>query len=159
MMIGFVEDEMTLKTTLLLSDPIVIVNTLVSCVTSLEERFQPSFILITIGVTFSTNAKLCCHTNSLLMKHANAPKSINAWVCTIVDLPPFIMMGNKKKVLVLKTRYDRFKHMMHLGSISWSLLKLDILVSLLFWSLGSGISCGASCMLNSFLWTSTNYMG
>jgi hypothetical protein len=36
LMIGFVRDEMTLKTTLLLCDPIVIVNILVSCVTHLE---------------------------------------------------------------------------------------------------------------------------
>jgi hypothetical protein len=38
MMIGFVEDEMTLKTTLLLCDPIIIVNALVSCVIGPEER-------------------------------------------------------------------------------------------------------------------------
>jgi hypothetical protein len=40
MMIGFFGDEMTLKTTLLLYDPIVTINDLVSCVTSLEERFN-----------------------------------------------------------------------------------------------------------------------
>jgi hypothetical protein len=38
-MIGFVEDEMTLKTTLLICDPMVISNALVSCVISFEERF------------------------------------------------------------------------------------------------------------------------
>jgi hypothetical protein len=39
MMIGFVKDDMTLKTTLLLCDPIIIVNALVSCIIGLEERF------------------------------------------------------------------------------------------------------------------------
>jgi hypothetical protein len=38
MMIGFVKDEMTQKTTLLICDPMVISNVLVSCVTGLEER-------------------------------------------------------------------------------------------------------------------------
>jgi hypothetical protein len=74
MMIGFVGNEMTLKTTLLLCDPIITVNALVSCVTGLEERFWPLIILTAIGVIFSTNAKLCCCTNTLSMKHANAPK-------------------------------------------------------------------------------------
>jgi hypothetical protein len=31
-MIGFVKDEMTLKTTLLLCDPIITINALVSCI-------------------------------------------------------------------------------------------------------------------------------
>jgi hypothetical protein len=39
MTIGFVGDEMTLKATLLVCIPIVIFKTLVSCVTSFEERF------------------------------------------------------------------------------------------------------------------------
>ncbi len=97
MMIGFVGDEMTLKTTLLLCDPIVIVNALVSCVISFEERFWPSITSITIGVIFSTNAKLCCHTNSSLMKHVDALESKCVWVRIIIDLLPLIMMGNKKQ--------------------------------------------------------------
>jgi len=95
-MIRFVDGEMTLKTTLLLCDPIVIVNTLVSCVMDPKERFQPSMTLTTTGVAFSTNTKLCCCTNSLSMKHADALESKNVWVRTIMDLPPLIMMGNKK---------------------------------------------------------------
>jgi hypothetical protein len=97
MMIGFVQDEMTLKTTLLLCDPIIIVNALVSCIIGLEERFRPLITLTTTCVIFFTNTKLCCWTNPLLMKHANALKLRNAWVYMIVDLPPLIMMGNKKK--------------------------------------------------------------
>jgi hypothetical protein len=38
------------------------------------------------------------------MKHANALELRNVWVYMIVDLPPLIMMGNKKKVLVLEIR-------------------------------------------------------
>jgi hypothetical protein len=75
MIIGLARDEMTLNTTLLLCDPIVTVNALVSCVTSLKERFQPLITLTTTNDVFSTNTKLCCCTNSLSMKHANAPKS------------------------------------------------------------------------------------
>ncbi len=75
MMIRFVGDEMTLKKTLLLCDPIIIINALISCATGLEERFRPLITLIITNVTFSINAKLCCHTNSLSMKHVNAPKS------------------------------------------------------------------------------------
>ncbi len=88
---------MTLKTTLILCDPIITINTLISCVTSLEKKFGPSITLTTIGVTFSTNAKLCCCTNSLSMKHANALESRNAWVHIVVDLSPLIVMGNKKQ--------------------------------------------------------------
>ncbi len=69
-----IKGEMTLKPILLLCDPIVIINALVSYVTGLEERFWPSIILTATNVTFSTNAKSCCHTNSLLMKHVDAPK-------------------------------------------------------------------------------------
>jgi hypothetical protein len=97
MMIGFVKDEMRLKKTLLLCDPIIIVNTLVSCITSPEKKFQPSITSTTINVTFSTNVKLCCHTNPLSMKHVDAPESKSVWVCTVMDLPPLIMMGNKKQ--------------------------------------------------------------
>ncbi len=104
MMIGFVQDEMTLKTTLLLCDLIIIVNALVSCIIGLEKRFQPLITLIATCVAFSTNTKLCCRTNPLLMKHANALELRNVWVYMIVDLPPLIMMGNKKKVLVLEIR-------------------------------------------------------
>jgi len=52
MMIGFVRNEMTLKITLLLCDSIVTINPLVSCVTSLEKRFQPLIALTIIGVFF-----------------------------------------------------------------------------------------------------------
>jgi len=97
MIIRFIEDEMTLKTILLLCDPIVIVNALVSCITSPKKRFQPSITSTATSVVFSTNTRLCCHTNSLLMKHVDAPESITVWVRIVVGLPPLIMMGNKKQ--------------------------------------------------------------
>jgi hypothetical protein len=113
MMIMFVRNGMTLKTTLLLCDQIDIVNTLVSCIISLEKRFRPLITLTATNVTFSTNTKLCCHTNSLSMKHVNALEPRCVWVHTIVDLPPLIVMGNKNKMLVLKTRLNYFERMMH----------------------------------------------
>jgi hypothetical protein len=76
MIIRFVGDEMTLKIILLLCDPIITENALVSCITSSEKRFQPLITSIATSVVFSTNTKLCCHTNSLLMKHVDAPESI-----------------------------------------------------------------------------------
>ncbi len=97
MMIGFVEDEMTLKIALLLCDPIVTVNVLGSCAIGFEKRFQPSITLTTICVVFSTNAKLRCCTNFLLLKHANAFESRSVWVHSVMDLPPLIVMGNKKQ--------------------------------------------------------------
>jgi hypothetical protein len=39
-----------------------------------------------------------------------------------------------------------------------SLLRLDVLVSLFFWSLCNGRSCHVCCMLNMFHWTSTSYV-
>jgi hypothetical protein len=74
MMIGLIKGEMTLKPILLMCDPIVIINVLVSCVISPEERFRLSIILITTNVVFSTNTKSCCHIKPLLMKHVDAPK-------------------------------------------------------------------------------------
>jgi len=95
---------MTLKTTFLLCDPIIIINALVSCIIGLEKRFQLLITSIAISVAFSTNTKLCCHTNPLLIKHANALELKNVWVNIVVDLPPLIMMGNNKQGVVLKTR-------------------------------------------------------
>jgi hypothetical protein len=107
-MIGFIEDEMTLKTTLLLCDPIITINAFVSCITSLEERFQPMIISTATGVAFSTNVKLCCRTNPLSMKYADALQSRSVWVCTTMDSPPLIMMGNKKQGFGFKDKVRPF---------------------------------------------------
>jgi hypothetical protein len=97
MMIRFVEDDMTLKITLLLCDPIVTINVLGSCVIGFEKRFRPLITLTVVCVAFSTNAKLRCRTNFLSLKHANAFESKSVWVHIVVDLPPLIVMGNKKQ--------------------------------------------------------------
>ncbi len=101
MMIGFARDEMTLKKILILCDPIITINTLISCIIGLEEKLQSSITSTAIGVAFSTNAKLCCCTNSLSMKHVDGPELRNAWVRIVMDLPPLIMMGNKKQGMIV----------------------------------------------------------
>jgi hypothetical protein len=59
-MVGFVGEEMTLKTTLLVCDPMVISNSLVSCIIGLEKKFQPSITSTAIGVIFFTKGNLSC---------------------------------------------------------------------------------------------------
>ncbi len=73
-MTWFFGDEMTLKTTFLVWEPMVTSNALVSCVIGFDERLQPSMTLIGTNVFFAIKANLYCHTNSLSMKHANVPK-------------------------------------------------------------------------------------
>jgi hypothetical protein len=77
MMIGFFGDKMTLNTTLLKYDLMVISNTLVSCVIGLKENFRTSMISTPINVIFFTKAKFCYYTNSLSIKHTDAPESNN----------------------------------------------------------------------------------
>jgi hypothetical protein len=59
-MVGFVREEMTLKTTLLVCDPMVISNSLVSCIIGLEKKFRPSITSTAIGVIFFTKGNLSC---------------------------------------------------------------------------------------------------
>jgi hypothetical protein len=75
-------------------------NGLVSCVTSLDERFRPSTTSIDTSVLFSTRTNLYCHTNSLSIKHANVLKSRNVWASIIISLLHLMMIGTK--VLGLK---------------------------------------------------------
>jgi hypothetical protein len=63
MMIGFVEDEMTLRTILVECNSMVISNALVSCVTSPKKKFQLLMILIAISVITITN----CACGSLIL--------------------------------------------------------------------------------------------
>jgi hypothetical protein len=53
MMIRFVGDEMTLKTTLLVCDPMVISNALVSCVIGFKKKLQLSLTLMPLAWSFS----------------------------------------------------------------------------------------------------------
>jgi hypothetical protein len=74
MMIGFIGNEMTLKTTLLVWKPVVTFNGLVSWVIGLHERFQPSMTSISTSVSFSTKANLHCCTKFLSIKHVGFAK-------------------------------------------------------------------------------------
>ncbi len=96
MTIGFVVDEMTLKATLLVCISIVISKALVSCVIGPKRRLQPPMTSMAIGMFFFTKIILCCHTTSLSMKHVDALESNNALISIAMDLPYFIMIGNKK---------------------------------------------------------------
>jgi len=73
MMIGFLGDEMTLKTTLLVWEPMVTSNGLVSWVIGSDKRFQPLMTSNNTGVFFSTKVNLYYHTNSFSIKHVDAP--------------------------------------------------------------------------------------
>jgi hypothetical protein len=42
------------------------------------------------------------------MNHVDAPKSKSAWVHTILDSPPLIMMGNQKKNVNSKDKVGLF---------------------------------------------------
>jgi hypothetical protein len=53
MMIRFVGYEMTLKTTLLVCDPMVISNALVSCVIGFKKKLQLSLTLMPLAWSFS----------------------------------------------------------------------------------------------------------
>jgi hypothetical protein len=76
-MTRFLGDEMTLKITLLLWEPMVTYNGLVSWVIVPNQTLQPSMTSTCIGVFFSIIANLYCRTNSLSIKHVDALESIN----------------------------------------------------------------------------------
>ncbi len=96
MMTWLLGDEMTLKTTLLVWEPMVTSNGLVSWVNSLDEKFWPSMTSGGIGVFFSTKANLYCHTNSLSRKHVDAPYSRNVWASITTNLLHLKMISTKK---------------------------------------------------------------
>jgi hypothetical protein len=72
---------MTLKTTLLVWEPMVTFNGLFSWVIGFNEKLQPSMTSIDISVFFSTKTNLYYHINSLSIKHVDAPKS------KVIELP------------------------------------------------------------------------
>jgi hypothetical protein len=65
---------MTLTTTLLVCEPMVTFNSLVSWVIGPDEKLQPSMTSIDTNVFFSIKTNLYCHINSLSIKHVDAPK-------------------------------------------------------------------------------------
>jgi len=90
-------------------------NSLVSCVTSPNERLSPSMTSTAIGVYFSTIANLYCHISFLSIKHVDAPKSRSVWASIITSLLHLMMIGTKKLKLGLKIGWDHFHYMMHQG--------------------------------------------
>jgi hypothetical protein len=66
-------------------------------------------------------------------------------------------LAPRNVMLDLKIGWDHFHYMMHQSPASWSLLKLDMFISRLFW-LWIGNKCGMCYMWTTFLWTFTNNM-
>jgi hypothetical protein len=101
MMIEFVKDEITLKTTLLVCNPMIIFNALVSSVVSFEKK-----PLITVNIVFFTRVSLNYRTNFLSMKHLDAPKSSNILTFIIVDL--LHLIDKEKQSLEFKYKLGPF---------------------------------------------------
>ncbi len=152
MMIGFVGDEMTLKIILLVCNPMVIFNALVSCVVSYKERFWPLITSIATSMVFFTKGNLSCRTNSLSMKHINASKSSNASISVVMDLLHLIVIDIKKQGVGLKDRLRSFRS--HNASKS-SLIIPTKIRSPHFPNLQNGgvDKSGLSCVLHLLIWT------
>jgi hypothetical protein len=101
MMIEFVKDEITLKTTLLVCNPMIIFNALVSSVVSFEKK-----PLITVNIVFFTRVSLNYRTNFLSMKHLDAPQSSNILTFIIVDL--LHLIDKEKQSLEFKYKLGPF---------------------------------------------------
>jgi hypothetical protein len=155
MMTWFLRDEMTLKITLLVWEPMVTLNDSVSCMINLDERFQPSTISTGTSVFFSTRTNSYFCTNSLSIKHVHALKSRSAWTSIVMSLLHLTMIGTKKHGVGSKNRLGPFS--LHDASRSRSLLKLDMLIFWLFW-LWISNSSGGCYMWSTFLWTITSNM-
>ncbi len=127
-MTKFLEDEMTLKTTLMVWEPMVTSNGLVSQVISLIEKFLPSMPSTSTSVFFSARVYLYFCTSFLSIKHADAPKSRSDWASIITSLIHLTMISIKKHVLGLKINSDHCHYMMHQGPTSLYLLRFNMLV-------------------------------
>jgi hypothetical protein len=86
----------------------VISNALVLCVIDLDEKLQPSMTSTDISVLFSIRANLYYCTNSLSMKHINAPKSRSVWASIIIGFLHLTMIGIKKHGVGSKDRLEPF---------------------------------------------------
>ncbi len=89
MMIGFVKDEMPLKTTLLKCNPMLISNTLVSCVIGLKERFQSLMTLTITNVVFFIKVTSCY--SSFLVSETH--KCIRMEQCLIIHCHEFVPLN------------------------------------------------------------------
>ncbi len=154
MMIGLFKDEITSKINLLMWNPTITSNVLISCVERLEKRLQPSMTLTSTNISFFTKTNLSCCTNPLSMKHIDALKSRNVWAIA-TSLLDLIITSNKLK------HGDGFKNKSWPFSLfistSWSLLRLDILLSQVL-KLWVGNRSGPCYMLTLFFLTFTSNM-
>jgi hypothetical protein len=97
-----------MKATLLMWELMVTSNGLVSCVTSLDERFRSSMTSTCTGVFFSTITNLYCRTNSLSLKHVDALESKSVWASIVTSLLHLIMIGTTKHGVGSKYRLKPF---------------------------------------------------
>ncbi len=130
MNIKFSWNGMTLKTTLLVWEPIVSFNALVSCVISLDERFRTSMISTNIDLfyfplepvyiiapsPFQWNISMRQNQEMFGLPLSQA-YSISQWLVS------------KNMMLNLKRGWDHSHYMMHQHPTSWSLLRFDLLIS------------------------------
>jgi hypothetical protein len=95
-MTRFLKDKMTLKTNMMVWEPMATIKGLVSCVICLDERLWPSMTSTNTNVLFSIITNLYCHTSSLSIKHVDMPESKSVWASIITSLLHFTMIGTKK---------------------------------------------------------------
>jgi hypothetical protein len=107
-MTRFLRDEMTLKKTLLMWEPMVTFNGLVSCVTHPNKRLQPLMTSTETSVHFSTRANLYYYINSLSIKHVDALKLRNTWASIVTSLLHLTMIGSKKHGVGSKDKLGPF---------------------------------------------------
>jgi len=108
MMIGFLKDEMTLKTTLLVWELMITSNGLVSCVIGRDEKFQPLMTPINIDVLFFVRTNLYHRTSSLSIKHVDPSESKSVWASIITSLLHLIMISTKKHGVGSKNKLGPF---------------------------------------------------
>lgn len=72
MIIGLFKDEITLKVTLLMCNPTIISNILISSLEGVEKKLQPSMTSTGTSISFFTKTNLSCCINPLSMKHIDA---------------------------------------------------------------------------------------
>jgi len=161
MMTWFLGNEMTLKTTLLVWEPMVRSNALVTWVIGLDEKLQPLMTSIDINVFFSIRSNLYCYTNSLSMKQVDVPESISVWASIVISLLHLTMIGenlhepmNMSVSLWTWTRENILKYILTMSQ-EYSLIDISNVAKYVFDNIS--IFCHVSKIFEYFT-TSFNYM-
>ncbi len=123
-MIVFFENEMTLKTTFLVWEPMVTSSGIISCVINHNEKLRPSMNSTGIGVLFSTRASFYCHISSLSIKHVDVLESRSAQSSIITSLIHLIMIGIKEYGVGFEDRLGPFS--LHDASRSSLVVPIEI---------------------------------